>query len=272
MRPQDLRHDRLQAAYERLPPLGSRDYIAYLGRASAEELPPEVLVRAYLELWHAKEDEAAECTLTRLLDLENRYGYLRPIIIAVRRRRVERRRDVEDDDLLAETCRFIVNALHSGRGVFATQNWKVFCYQRVKDAARAVYGRQGQRTDKGRVYVDPELDTSIWEGSPLFESIARLDDREPELRERLLDFIDELLENWDDRIEREVISNSLSPDPLQITTKRADKPSLDKKLGVSRDIINRAAKRVVPKLKAAILGSGRFTIEEIRRIYPEVKE
>jgi len=264
--------ERLEAAYQALPPLGTPEYMAYLGSVSARPIPPEVLARAYRELRRAKQDDAAEYTLQYLLRLEDECSGLRQLLPEVRRRHVDRRRDVPVEDLLVATADQIVRALHTDRGEFATKNWRVFGWQRIVDACRETYGRTGTNTDTGRLEVDPTSDEDVWSESPLFDGIARSDEPESDLRTRLLEFIDEQLEHWTDPTEREVLMNRLSPDPLPISSKEVGRPTLASRLGMKRDEVNRADRRARTKLKAIILASGQFTMKELRQMYPEAEK
>ena len=264
--------ERLEAAYQALPPLGSPEYVAYLGSASARRIPPEVLARAYRELRRAKQDDAAEYTLQYLLRLEDECSGLRQLLPEVRRRHVDRRRDVPVEDLLVATAEQIVRALHTDRGEFAIKNWRVFGRQRIVDACRETYGRTGTNTDTGRLEADPTSDEDVWSKSPLLDGIARSDEPESDLRTRLLEFIDEQLEHWTDPTEREVLMNRLSPDPMPISSKEVGRPTLALRLGMTRDEVNRADRRARTKLKAIILASGQFTMEELQQMYPEVEE
>ena len=266
------RAERLEAAYQALPPLGSHEYVAHLESARGRKTPPEVLARAYRELRQAKQDDAAEYTLQCLLGLEREGSGLRQLLPEVKRRHVARRRDVAVEDLLVATARQIVLGLHTDRGQYATENWGVFGRQRVLDAFRETYGRKGTDSDAGRLKVDPTMDDDVWSESPLFDGVARWDDPEPDLRTRLLGFIDQQLQHWSDPTERAVLKNRLAPDPLPISSKEVGQPTLASKLGMTRDAVNRADKRARTKLKAAILASGQFTIEEIRKVYPETEE
>lgn len=262
----------LEAAYQALPPLGSSEYVAFLASAQGRTVPPEVLARAYRELRHAKQDDAAEYTLQCLLGVEREGPGLQQLLPEVSRRHVQRRLDVPIEDLLVATARQIVLALHTDRGRYATINWRVFGRQRVLDAFRETYGRKGEDDDAGRLQADPTTDNDVWDDSPLFDGVGRLDDPEPDLTARLLCCIDELLEQWPDATEREVLKNRLSPDPLPISSMDAGRTTLASSLGIGRDVLNRVDRRARIKLKAAILASGQFTIKEIRKLYPAAEE
>ena len=75
---------RFNRVFSALPALGSAEYIEHIKQAPAGELPPQVLARAYRQLPH--DSAAAKATIGRLLDFEDRHGYLASMQRAARRR------------------------------------------------------------------------------------------------------------------------------------------------------------------------------------------
>src|SRR5947209_6404638 len=73
-----------EEVFQVLPPLGSDEYVRYISSANAEELPPEVLARAYRQL--PPKSPASEETLRRLFRRrEERWEYFGPLIARARR-------------------------------------------------------------------------------------------------------------------------------------------------------------------------------------------
>jgi hypothetical protein len=115
----DPRAKHLNAIYGGLPPLNSPEYRAYLQRATAAELPAQVVVRAYRELIRSGNTDAADATLERLLAHDDEYRYLAPV-----RRLAEKRRPVSDgavaeEDLVHATIVRILETLSTPRGAYA---------------------------------------------------------------------------------------------------------------------------------------------------------
>ena len=130
--------------FAKLPPLTSPEYLERLKSASAAELPAQVLVRVYRQL--DKVSPIAEATLTRLLAMDDKFGYLAPLW----RFAADRMTDDDyfsEDDLVEETVREIAKALGGTRGKGADVVWITFIRQRLEDGYRALNGRRGERAN-----------------------------------------------------------------------------------------------------------------------------
>lgn len=260
----DDHHGRI---FEALPPLASSEYRTLLREASREELPPEVLARCYVELRNAKQEDAAEATLRRLLDPDDTHGYLKPLFQRARQRVRHGRRDVEASDLVAIALPRIVERLGRGQAEVAARSWRTFCYYCVGDAIRTVFGRKGQRVEEGTVPIDTEPETQDWASSPLAASVGTPDRiiQPADPYEEIVTFLHEIIQTWPDPLERAVAQNRLDPDPAQTTGSRGSKPPLTEQLSIDRFRIMRANTRVEVKLKAAILA--RFGADTVRRLF-----
>ncbi len=134
--------------FGKVKPLTSSEYIDQLKTASAAELPPQVLVRAYRQL--PKDSRAAQATLDRLLAKDDKYGYLAPLRKAAARR-ISDNDFFSEDDLVEETVREMAKALGGARGKGADLYWIKFIYQRLEDGYRSLNGRRGERADPIKV-------------------------------------------------------------------------------------------------------------------------
>lgn len=153
--PDEQRFDEIFSA---LPKLGSPEYIKYIERAAAAELPPQVLARAYRQL--PPDSTAAKATIGRLLDFEDRHGYLNSLQRAARRR-ISRRDWFDPDDLVLETIKEIYISIGTPRGKGAELYWFKYLRQRLEDAYRSLNGRFNERRDPER--ADPRLDEETGE-------------------------------------------------------------------------------------------------------------
>lgn len=138
----------LDEIFASLPPLGSAAYLEHLRTATTEELPPEVLARAYRELADDG-DEAARATLARLLGEKNgRPEYLGTVLWHATRT-VPRHQHWQDAlDLYQDAVALIIELLPTARGRYAERAWRSFCYQRLIDAWRRRQGRRGERAEQ----------------------------------------------------------------------------------------------------------------------------
>lgn len=144
---------RFNRIFSSLPTLGSRQYIEYVKNADAASLSPPVLARAYRQL--PPDSEAAKATIGRLLDFEDRHGYLAPLQRAARRR-ISRHDWFDSDELVLETIKEIYLSIGTTRGAGAEVFWFKFLRQRLEDAYRSLNGRHNERRDPER--AAPRLD------------------------------------------------------------------------------------------------------------------
>jgi len=160
----------LEIAFERLPPLGSPEFIQFVQAAPAADLPPEILVRAFRQL--PVGSDASTATLDRLFKKSGAdWEYLRPLIACARRRSKRFSRD-QYEDLLQDAISRMLAILPSPRGEFAETSWNAFCRRELSESWRSRYGRRGERYPP-EDQPDPEreqepvfpLDMPRWHGN-----------------------------------------------------------------------------------------------------------
>jgi hypothetical protein len=253
--------EQIQSAFATLPPLGSPEFIERVKTAQSEELPPEVLARAYRQL--PAGCEASQITLKRLLNVSTngQSEYLRPLIS--RARRLAGRRNPEDyKDYLQDTLTRILRLLPTDRGKYAEQSWHAFCIARAKDAWRERNGRRGERKS-----LENELDeNSVGENGKFPGFSNRADKRgfvPPDQVERIESVRKRVLSGIRDSFIREVAEAAWSADkrPKQSGDSNSSlKARFPKK---SRDQIGRALRYADAQLAAALLNEPHFQLEEI---------
>ncbi len=129
--------------FQRLPPLDSPEFIEFIQTATASDLPPEVLVRAFRQLPPAS--HTSRLVLERLFQKRGEcWDYLGPAVALARRRSRRFPRD-EYQDLLQDAVERILRILPTDRGKYAEHSWNAFCYHELIEAWRAKYGRRGER-------------------------------------------------------------------------------------------------------------------------------
>ena len=139
---EELKHIHNES-FQKLPPLGSDEYLKYVENAPAVDLAPEVLVRAFRQL--PPNGPAARATLERLFRRlpDKSWESLGPMISYARRE--ARNRRTEYEDLLNDGLRRILQDLSGDRGLLAECAWNVFCRHELVDAWRERFGRRGER-------------------------------------------------------------------------------------------------------------------------------
>lgn len=150
--------ERVERIFQALPPLHSLEYLEILKTASAEELPAQVLARAYRTLAPTAHKEAADRTLERLLDARNHFGYLRSIQVLAKERVEDGHFEYDENDLINETLWEIAKVLPTKRGQMAEQAWVGFCRSRLEDVRRRIQGRKGnkERWKRAEMKLDKE--------------------------------------------------------------------------------------------------------------------
>jgi hypothetical protein len=170
----------LENAFERLPPLGSAEFIRFVQTAPSADLPPEALVRAFRQL--PAGSDASTVTLTRLFNKSGvDWEYLRPLIACARTRSKRFSRD-QYEDLLQDALTRIVSILPSARGEFAERSWNAFCYREFSESWRARYGRRGERYPP-EDQPDPEnqqepvfpVDMPPWHGNSSYDAVTQIE-------------------------------------------------------------------------------------------------
>src|SRR5262247_1893964 len=102
-----------------LPPLDSPEYLRLLNTATPEELPAQVLVRAYRQLCSAGAEAEARATLGRLITGQHAGFYLKSIHTLAKTRVASGQYAYDADDLVQEAIKVIVKTLPAERGAFA---------------------------------------------------------------------------------------------------------------------------------------------------------
>jgi hypothetical protein len=255
----------LDAIFKSLPRLGSPEYIRYLCDATAKDLPPQVLVRAYRQLAEAGEHEAADRTLERLFGYEQKYGYLLVVRRLARLHLGRYDRANEFEDLVRETVKRMLMALPSSQGAFAERAWAKFSEQQFFQAWRDLYGRSG---DKAEVEIaepvkDAETgrvqnlaDESEAEEAPWHTVFDRPDAVVDLLADRACyTTIVQEIDSWDDPELQAVAIDQFLEEPAAVSGSRmrSEKQSLTDRTGLDRDKINRLIKKARIRLKAALV-------------------
>lgn len=229
--------------FEALPPLGSDEYLHLLRTATTEELPPEVLARAYRELAADGDDEACRETLARLLGEKNgRPEYLGPLLLLAGRRVPPHQHWQEALDLFQDAVALIIEVLPAPQGRFAERAWAAFCRQRLIDAWRRRQGRRGERKEPARAEPLPEasgdapdpFDRQL-EPPPWHASV------EPDKQAWLEDFVGRTLGRIADPFIRAVAEDQwLADEPSPISGSANGKKPLTVQWGKSRFQVHRA--------------------------------
>jgi DNA-directed RNA polymerase specialized sigma24 family protein len=142
--PSPVELPRFEQFFQRLPPLGSDAYLAHIQSASASDLPPEVLARAFRQL--PLDHPASRPTFERLIrrNAEGAWDYLGPLVARARRRsRISKHDDHED--ILQDALRRIWQTIRTRRGESSERAWHAYCLRESTDAWRERYGRRGER-------------------------------------------------------------------------------------------------------------------------------
>lgn len=224
---------RFSRIFDALPPLGSPEYFEHIKQAPAAGLPPQVLARAYRQLPH--DSAAAKATIGRLLDFEDRHGYLGSLQRAARRR-ISPHDWFDADELVLETIKEVYLNIGTPRGEGAELYWYAYLRQRLTDAYRSLNGRHNERRDPERAQprVDQETGEEI---DPVDEidsamSTAWHGNLDPDLTQWLEEFAARELAKISDGRIREVARNLFSAEP-------STQKELAKRYGVDRSQIIR---------------------------------
>ncbi len=250
---------RMEAIFQALPPLGSDAYLRYLREASTEQLPPQVLVRAYREMVKAGPamEEASERTFKRLFGRKGgRFEYLGPAVQFLLDRVPQNQQFQDLDDLLQDMGIIMVKALRTKRGRFGEQSWYVFARQCAYQAWADHVGRKGERQEPLRAEPRRDAETGAW-SDPL-ERVREGESEDNVVEVDVHRFLTEVIAAIPDPLIRAVgedqwLSGDPSPDSgKRISTGKDKKPSLERQLGVSRDRIIRARRSVEARILAEL--------------------
>lgn len=133
----------IDAAFQAFPPLDSPEYLSHIAKASAAEIPPEALARAFRQL--PPDSTAARATLERLFRKSGkRWDYLGPLVRYIRRHSQDEELGTHED-VLQDALRRILETLATSRGVYAERAWHSYCRWESREAWRKRYGRRGER-------------------------------------------------------------------------------------------------------------------------------
>lgn len=233
--------------------------IQHVRSAPKQQLPPEVLGRAYRELWLAERREEAEATAARLFgarldDPPRGVGdpeYLRWLLVHCEKRVSIKSLWREAEDLYQSTCAQIVRALRGSQGAAAHTAWRAFCFDRLHDALR-------ERTRKdpyivGLEFQDPETGdvrnrADIAQSHPWHGSVA------PDQEEALMAFLSSRLDQVADPVIREIGLDQFFGDPSPVDTPDPEQPeriSLTERFGLTRFQVYQRKKKAQVVLRRA---------------------
>jgi len=279
-----------QALFEQLPPLGSEEYIRLMEDASGERrIPPQVLARAFRQLCQAKNEAGMKATLVRLVQKKN----LGKIINLIRNKIPPEQSWFSEDDLVQDTWRHILKVLPTERGAGAEKAWASFCYQRMIDAWRENFGREGERL---KIKIGGELVSitkakavvsnsengvveSFGEESVEINPVETLSDSEASslafawhvgLKDNQVSLIEGIIEKTIDKIQelllKQIAIDQFGDDPSPISngTSRNGKPPLTEQTGLSRHQLARKIATVRKVLAGNILAEKKLNIDTER--------
>jgi DNA-directed RNA polymerase specialized sigma24 family protein len=242
-----------EEAFQALPPLDSDEYVEHILIANTEDLPPEILARAYRQV--PPHSAASDETLRRLTRRHGeRWEYFGPLV--ARARRLTNSHD-EYEDLLQDAFRRIFETLPTARGQYAEKAWFGFCYRELIDAWRERHGRRGERLKKEVAMGESEDDAT----RELLSLVSELPPWHEEVRvkytEKIEDVMHRVLEEIPDRFVRAVAGAAwLGNERPRVsgTTAKKDNLSLTEHFpGKSRFQITRALRQADSQLAAALL-------------------
>lgn len=259
----------LEHAFESLPPLGSAEFLEYIRTAPSEELPAQVLVRAYRQL--PPGSSAARSTLERLVRRRGeRWDYLECLTAAAQAKvRKQPHQQAEDyEDLFQDALTRILSILHTERGAYAEKEWVAFCWRQVSEAWRERYGRRGERLDRPRA-IPPAGDghdifDGIAEPPPWHGTIGGGDDSW--LESLLEDVIASLQDGFVRDVARSLWLGPTRPKTSGKSKNGAPPPLTEQFPEKSRDQINRAVREAKVQLAAAIVATDLERVPE--RFHP----
>ncbi len=258
--PDPDRLTRHEAQFTALMQMEEGDLIQHVRTAPKQNLPAEVLARAYRELCLAERFVPAEAVANRLFgaraqDIAEGVGtpeYMRWLLVEaeklVSRKSVWR----EAADLYQGALRQIVRALRGSQGAQAHTAWKAFCMHRLSDARRErtrqdphVVGLEAEDPSSGEpINLGNTAEESPWQGSTT-----------PDREEELTAFLRARLEEGvkDPRV-LEIGLDQFFGDPSPIDVADPEQPErvpLTERFGLNRFQIYRLAKKAQVVLRRA---------------------
>lgn len=258
--------DRFDVIFEALPPLDSPEYLEYLQTATASELPPQILARAFRQLCAAGAEQAADQTLARLLGDDSKYGYLKVVHHLAWQQLPEGQNWEDKDDLFQAAVMEIVRILPTKSGALAERAWVLFCQHCFEDAWRRIHGRRGEKL---RIKFDePSINQESGEMSdPVEETDGSEAPWHVGVRESDLPWIEEVIirtiANIADPLTRLVAEDQFGADPSPISSglSATGRPLLTEQLGASRYQISRALRRAKGRLAGALLADKEHKVD-----------
>lgn len=259
-------YERTDALFQALPARSSPEYLEQLRDAPLEELPPQVLVRAYREAAAEGWEEARKATFERLVrQRDGRYDHLGPLIQHIRNRVPPNQSWQDVDDLLQDTFVEMLRVLPTPRGEQGQKSWHLFARRCAQAAWRKKdrQGRRGQRVEPPR--QEPVRTSDGWT-DPMASVTARTSPSEVDVWALL----ESIISGITDPLIRAVGEDLwLSGDPSPVTGKGASaggKAPLDVRLNVSRDRVVRAERSVLARILAELEQHGipRERLDEYR--------
>ena len=267
---------RFAAVFDALPPLDSDAFRSLIRSASLDDLPAQVLLRAFVEL--DGRGPSADLILNRLLEVwgpdddpgPHAKGYLAHVYARAERRVEDAPSPYSAAEYVSETGRQILRALRTEckharkHGVQCRiENWYRFCEHRFLDALNVLDGKVNkktrQRTKVARLRALPDPTT----GQPVVENVggdgaAWHGNSGPSVSlvesEDLVSFLRSALAASDDELMVAVAEHLwFGDDPPPISNPDADgRPPLTEILGTTRDKVRHARDRARRLIRAAV--------------------
>jgi len=251
----------VEQVFRALPPFGSPEYIEHITKATATELPPEVLARALRQLPPTSDGFAA--TLERLMRRKGKgWEYFGPLMAKARRRKVVGH---DHEDVMHDALLRIIKILPTQRGEFAEHAWHSFCLREASDAWRERFGRRDERIPKEEP-VSSGQSVELEEAGESPEAVFDTEDLPPwhiQLRddnsERIELMAQEVIEKLPDEFVRNVAKRVWFADqrPKVSGTKSGKATLTDEFPGKTRHQIQRALRQAKSQLAATLLADAK---------------
>ena len=258
---------RFEQLFAALPPLDSPEYLAHLAKAEMNDLPAQVLARAYRQLLDRLHEEACAATLERLLDRQNQYGYITIVRHLARRRVPQGQQWHDEEDLFQAALMEILKVLPTARGALAETAWVRFCQNCFTDAWRSLHGRRGERlqVEFAQPNVDREsgeylfhVETTTGEDAPWHAGLNASE------LPRVEAIVSRTVKSIGDPLMQAVAQDQFSATPSPISSAReANKrrPPLTEQLNASRFQISRALRSAKARLANELLNDPQLTLD-----------
>jgi DNA-directed RNA polymerase specialized sigma24 family protein len=263
--------ERYEEIYKGLPPLDSPEYLQLLETAKPEELPAEVLVRAYRQLCQAEpHGAAAGATIEAMLVRHGSY-YFSKVRFLAWSEVAGRKPWVDAEDLVADVMAKVCELLPGDRGRHAEKNWVVFTINLYRDVRRSYHGRKGAkgRAEQGESAEDGISLQSDAQTAARYKEGARPRRGGFDQTARIETVIAETVAKIQEPFLKKVAEDQFGPNPSLISSKSEKEApqTLSVKLGVTRHKVERALKVARTLVRAALLSDPTLDLDEewIRR-------